>query len=171
MNVFEIGAYLGWLKHTTGKSYRLPSEAEWEYAARGGTTTPYYWGDDIKDACTYENVGDQSYGEKYSVTAVIPCRDGFADMAPVGSFKPNPFGLYDMAGNVFELTADCWNDSYTGAPADGSAWTSGDCTKVVMRKGSFAGNRAWVFRTDNREVLGDVIKRNRVGFRLALSLP
>jgi len=171
MNSTEIGAYLAYLKHLTGKSYRLPTEAEWEYAARGGTTTPYYWGDDIKDACTYENVGDQSYGEKYSVTAVIPCRDGFADMAPVGSFKPNPFGLYDMAGNVFELTADCWNDSYTGAPADGSAWTSGDCTKVVMRKGSFAGNRAWVFRTDNREVLGDVIKRNRVGFRLALSLP
>ena len=171
MNQIEIGAYLGWLRHLTGKNYRLPTEAEWEYAARGGTTTAYYWGDDPKDACAYENVGDQSYGEKYNIAGVIPCHDGFSDIAPVGSFKPNPFGLYDMLGNIFVLTADCWNDSYAGAPSDGSAWTSGDCTKIVMRKAAFGNPHAAVFRAANREFEGDVLKRNRVGFRVALSLP
>ena len=137
MNQIEIGAYIAWLKHVTGKNYRLPTEAEWEYAARGGTTTAYYWGNDPKDACAYENVGDKSFGEKYNVGTVIPCTDGFADTAPVGSFKPNPFGLYDMLGNVYVLTADCWNDTYAGAPSDGSAWTSGDCTKIAARKAAF----------------------------------
>jgi formylglycine-generating enzyme required for sulfatase activity/class 3 adenylate cyclase len=171
MNQLEIGAYLAWLSNLTGKHYRLPSEAEWEYAARGGTTTAYYWGNDAKDACVYENVGDQTYGEKYNVTGVIPCRDGFSDIAPVGSFKPNPFGLYDMLGNIFVLTGDCWNDSYNGAPNDGSAWTAGDCTKIVTRKAAFGNSHPGMFRAANREFEGDVIKRNRVGFRVALSLP
>ena len=104
---------------------------------------------------------------KYSVTAVIRPR-WLSDMAPVGV---QALPALHMAGSVFRTDRRLLERLLTGAPADGSAWTSGDCTKVVMRKGSFAGNRAWVFRTDNREVLGDVIKRNRVGFRLALSLP
>src|ERR1700722_4567297 len=142
MNEIEIGGYIRWLRQATGKDYRLPSEAEWEYAARGGTTTAFYWGDDPKDACAYENVGDQTYAEKYTVTGVIPCRDGFSDMAPVGSFKPNPFGPYYMLGNIVAPTADCWNDSYAGAPSDGSAWTAGDCAKIAVRKGSFGNHHA-----------------------------
>jgi formylglycine-generating enzyme required for sulfatase activity len=172
MNEIEITTYLGWLKQTTGKAYRLPSEAEWEYAARGGTTTAYYWGDDPKDSCTYENVGDESFKEKMGGNnPVMPCRDGFAELAPVGSFKPNPFGLYDMLGNVFALTADCWNESYDGAPSDGAAWMSGDCTRHPARKAAFGNTRPWMFRAANRIAEGNVVKRNRFGFRVALSLP
>ena len=93
------------------------------------------------------------------------------DLAPVGSFKPNPFGLYDMLGNIFVLTADCWNDSYAGAPSDGSAWTAGDCTKIAARKAGFGNTRAWMFRAANREPKAHIVKRNRFGFRVALSLP
>jgi formylglycine-generating enzyme len=170
MNRTQIDAYLGWLRHITGKDYRLPSEAEWEYAARGGTTTAYYWGDDLKDICTYENVADQTLGEKYGLTGVIPCRDGFADIAPVGSFKPNPFGLYDMLGNIFVLTDDCWNETYVGAPSDGSAWKAGDCTRIATRKAAFGNPWGWMFRAAHRQSEGEVVKRNRFGFRVALSL-
>jgi formylglycine-generating enzyme len=171
MNDIEISAYLDWLRQKTGKDYRLPSEAEWEYAQRGGTTTPFYWGDDIRDACAYENIGDQAYGAKYGIGGPIPCNDGFSDVAPVGSFKPNPFGLYDMAGNTFVLVADCWNETYAGAPTNGSAWTSGDCMRHVSRKASWGNPHPWMFRSANREAEGTLVRRNRVGFRVALSLP
>jgi len=171
MNEIEITGYLRWLRQTTGKAYRLPSEAEWEYAERAGTITAYYWGDDPKDACKYENIGDEDYGFKYNIKAPISCHDGFADLAPVGSFKPNAFGLYDMAGNIFVLTADCWNENYNGAPTDGTAWMSGDCARHVARKASFSNSHAWMFRSANREVEGTLVKRNRFGFRVALTLP
>jgi formylglycine-generating enzyme required for sulfatase activity len=171
MNEIEINAYLGWLRRETGKDYRLPSEAEWEYAARGGTTTAYYWGDDVTQACAYENVGDETHREKYGGSAAIPCRDGFADTAPVGSLKPNPFGLYDMLGNVYVTVADCWNESYAGAPSDGSAWMTGDCARHVARKAGFGSAREWALRADNRLPEGSLAKRNRFGFRVALSLP
>ena len=171
MNLLEVTAYLRWLGNMTGKEYRLPSEAEWEYAERAGTTTAFYWGNDPKDACAYENVGDESHAQKYRITAPIPCNDGFPDVAPVGSFKPNPFGLYDMAGNTFVLTADCWNENYDGAPTDGSAWKTGECGRHVVRKAAYGNPHAWMFRSANRDADGDLIKRNRFGFRVALSLP
>lgn len=171
MNMLEITAYLRFLENRTGKAYRLPSEAEWEYAERAGTTTAFYWGDDPKGACVYENVGDESLGQKYGIRNPIPCNDGFPDVAPVGSFKPNAFGLYDMAGNIFVFTADCWNENYAGAPADGSAWKGGDCSRHVVRKGAYGNPHAWMFRSANRDAEGDIVKRNRFGFRVALSLP
>lgn len=171
VNEIEIGAYLAWLRRVTGKDYRLPSEAEWEYAERGGAATAFYWGDDAKAACAYENVGDEAYGAKYGVKPVVACNDGFAELAPVGSFKPNPFGLYDMAGNIFVITADCWNDNYDGAPRDGSAWMTGDCTRHPARKASFGNPHPWMFRAANREAEGGIVRRNRFGFRVALSLP
>lgn len=171
MNMLEITAYLRYLRNTTGKDYRLPSEAEWEYAERAGSTSAFYWGDEPKSACTHENVGDEAYARKYGVSAPIPCDDGFSDIAPVGSFKPNAFGLYDMAGNVFVLVADCWNENYDGAPTEGSAWTTGDCTRHVARKAAFGNPHPWMFRAANRDAEGDIAKRNRFGFRVALSLP
>ena len=130
-------AYTHWLSARTGKRYRLPSEAEWEYAARGGTSTARWWGDLIDGACQYANVGDRSAGNgKYlwgkpgaPVTydlqggdRLARCDDGYAFTSPVGSFKPNPFGVHDMLGNAWEWVADCLHEGYAGAPKDGSAW-------------------------------------------------
>ncbi|QEP42480.1 PEGA domain-containing protein [Ectothiorhodospiraceae bacterium BW-2] len=115
--------YIPWLNRQTGKRYALPSEAQWEYAARGGTTTKYWWGDNIgRNNANCDGCGSQ-WDDKST--------------APVGSFKPNAFGLYDMSGNVWEWVQDCWNNSYHGAPADGSAWESGECGLRVLRGGSW----------------------------------
>lgn len=172
VNGADINAYVEWLQKTTGKPYRLPSEAEFEYAARGGTTTPFYWGADPDKVCDYENIGDQTAAEEFRQVgfAGMPCRDGFVQTAPVGSFKPNPFGLYDMLGNVWEITADCWAGSYAGAPSDSSARTSGDCGMHAARKGSFGNGRPAFFRAAHRFAEPVGIKRNRSGFRVALSL-
>ena len=117
-------AYAVWLSEQTGKRYRLPSEAEWEYAARAGTTTQYSWGDDIgRNRANCDGCGSEWDDEK---------------TAPVGSFAVNPFGLYDMHGNVWEWVEDCWHDNYEGAPSDGSAWTTGcDESLAVLRGGSW----------------------------------
>ena len=117
----DAKAYVGWLSGKTGEEYRLLSEAEWEYVARAGTTTEYWWGDGI----------GRNRANCYD------CGDSYEYTAPVGSFSANPFGLYDVHGNVFEWVEDCWNDSYRGAPTDGSAWESGDCDRRVLRGGSW----------------------------------
>src|SRR5215472_6626131 len=171
MNQLEILAFLRWLHNATGKDYRLPSEAEWEYAQRAGTTTAFYWGNDPKGACLYENIGDEAMARRSGNRGAIGCNDRFPGVAPVGSFKPNPFGLFDMAGNIFVFTADCWNEGYAGAPSDGSAWMTGDCTRHVARKVGFGTVNAWMLRSANRHDEGDFAKRNRFGFRVALSLP
>lgn len=169
----DIAAYLEWLRKQTGKPYRLPSEAEWEYAARGGMTTPFYWGADPDKVCEYENVADQVAAAEFRQPGLpaMGCRDGFAHTAPAASFKPNPFGLYDMLGNVFEITADCWAGNYAGAPADGSARTAADCPMRAARKGSYGTGRPAFFRAAQRFSEPARVKRDRSGFRAALSLP
>jgi TonB family protein len=136
----DASAYVYWLSQKTGKSYRLLSEAEWEYAARAGTTTYRYWGDDGNMSCAYANGADQAAKAQVpgaSKWAVATCNDGYAYTSPVGSFQPNRFGLYDMLGNVWQWAQDCWNLNYTGSPTDGSAWSSGDCSQRVLRGGSW----------------------------------
>ena len=133
-------AYVNWLAATTGRDYRLPSEGEWEYAARAGSTATWPWGDRAQDACAYANVWDQ-YG-RAGVSGnddQIPhdCSDGWTLTAPVGSYWANGFGLHDMTGNASEWTADCWYDSHAGAPGDGSP-RGGDCALRVFRGGSWA---------------------------------
>ena len=132
-------AYVVWLSKKTGQPYRLPSESEWEYAARGGTTTIRHWGDDWSnsDTCGFANVADATAEREYGLPWVHACDDREAETAQVGSYRPNDFGLYDVMGNVWEWTEDCWNASYAGAPTDGMAWTSGDCSLRVARGGSW----------------------------------
>ena len=113
----DAQAYVAWLSQRTGKPYRLPSEAEWEYACRAGTTTPFYFGPTIStDQANYH--GNYTYGSG---------QEGVyrKQTVPVGSFPANAFGLHDMHGNVWEWCADVWHDSYEGAPVDGSAWVEG----------------------------------------------
>jgi formylglycine-generating enzyme required for sulfatase activity len=122
--------YVRWLSRKTGHTYRLPSEAEWEYAARAGTTTKYWWGDQASHE--YMN-----YGKDECCDGWASGRDRWEKTAPVGQFPASAFGLLDMNGNVWEWVEDCWNASYSGAPSNGSAWTSGDCGKRVLRGGSW----------------------------------
>lgn len=136
----DATAYVQWLKQRTGKEYRLLTEAEWEYAARAGTTTARFWGEDVNISCVYANGTDlkaKANVPGYSNFIGANCDDGYAYTAPVGNYKANEFGLYDMLGNLVEWTQDCWNDNYSGAPVDGSAWTTGDCSVRVQRGGSW----------------------------------
>jgi formylglycine-generating enzyme required for sulfatase activity len=142
-------AYAAWMSKKTGHKYSLPNEAQYEYAARGGTTTSYFWGDERDEkACLYANEPDLDQSAAMGPDAPkepryrFPCHDGYAYTSPVGSYRPNPFGLYDMQGNVWEHTADCYNPSYAGAPTDGSTWTTGDCDAHMSHGGSY-GNAAF----------------------------
>jgi formylglycine-generating enzyme required for sulfatase activity len=163
-------AYTAWLSSQTGAQYRLPSEAEWEYGARAGTQTTYWWGDDALAACAHANLGDQSVERlrsNWSQTA--SCDDGYAATAPVGSFSANPFGLCDTAGNVWEWVADCYHASYAGAPSDGTAWVGGDCARRVVRGGSWVGKPVYLRSASRTRVTPD-FRHNLIGFRLARTL-
>jgi formylglycine-generating enzyme required for sulfatase activity len=137
----DAKAYVDWIAKKTKKTYRLLSEAEWEYAARGRTSPgvyPRFWfGDDERDFCQYGNGADQkARNEVQGVTwTTVPCNDGFAYTSPAGHFRPNTFGLYDMAGNAWQWTEDCWHENYNGAPADGSAWTTTCSNSVRVPRG------------------------------------
>jgi formylglycine-generating enzyme required for sulfatase activity len=122
----DAKGYVAWLSEKTGRDYRLLTEAEYEYATRAGTQTAYPWGNEIGK----NNANCNGCGSRWDDIGT----------APVGSFAANAFGLYDMVGNVSEWTEDCYHDSYQGAPADGKAWTSGDCAKRVVRGGSWDDN-------------------------------
>ncbi|MCE3608013.1 formylglycine-generating enzyme family protein [Massilia sp. P8910] len=175
----DATAYAAWLSAKTGKPYRLPSEAEWEYAARAGSKTDYPFGDDASQVCRHANIRDIS-GSK-AIAAIIGragkkpaiCDDGAEFTSVVGMYEPNAFGLYDMIGNVGEYVADCEHLNYEGAPADGSAWTT-DCHRPASpmkmhRGGSYSSRDArTVVRghagNENASSIGE-------GFRLALGGP
>jgi formylglycine-generating enzyme required for sulfatase activity len=148
LNWYDAKAYVDWLTRKTHKPYRLLTEAEWEYAARARTTPgtyPRFWfGNDEKELCRYGNGGDQQARDTVEGTkgwggwTAAPCNDGYAYTSPAGHFEANGFGLYDMFGNAQQWTADCYHDNYKGAPADGSAWTTEDCNRRVLRGGSWS---------------------------------
>ena len=151
----DARAYVRWLSRKTGHRYRLLSEAEWEYAARAGTTTRYSWGDGIgRNRANCGGCGSRWDGRQ---------------TAPVGSFAANGFGLYDVHGNVWEWVADCWNNSYRGAPSDGSAWESGNCGRRVLRGGSRL-DRPRYLRSAYRFGFGTGHRLYYIGFRVARTL-
>ena len=157
--------YTSWLSHKTGQHYRLPSASEWEYAARAGSEAPRPWSASTETACNSANVADLAAAQRYPGWKVHPCNDGYVYSAPVGSFAPNDFGLYDMLGNVFEWVADCWRADYRGAPTDGSPWLTGDCTQHDLRGGSWFTSPQYVsVSARNRFEAG--YRSNSVGFRL-----
>ena len=133
VNWRDARTYVEWLSRETGESYRLLSEAEWEYVARAGTTTARYWGEREAGQCRYANGADS----RTDLDWRLGCDDGYARTAPAGSYQANGFGLYDVLGNVWEWTQDCWKASYGGAPRDGRAWEWGECSHRVLRGGSW----------------------------------
>ena len=150
----DAQSYIEWLNRETGLVHRLPSEAEWEYACRAGTSTRFWWGDDLsgKIALVCANFGRNNKG----TTAV-------------GSFKPNPWGLYDMSGNVWEWIQDHWHNSYEGAPTDGSAWLDGFSSERVLRGGSWSGYPNYL-RSAARGRNSSDYRFDYNGFRLARTL-
>ncbi|WP_455208868.1 formylglycine-generating enzyme family protein [Kaarinaea lacus] len=171
MPVFDVTwqdaqRYVEWLSEQTGERYRLPSEAEWEYAARAGTTTAFSAGDCINtDQANFH--GRYEFGD-------CPLPDAYRGKAtPVGSFKPNTWGLYDVHGNMFEWTGDCWHPSYDGAPDNGTAWMNeGDdvnCERRVLRGGSWSG-RPVDIRSANRSHNDADFRSIFIGFRVVRKL-
>jgi formylglycine-generating enzyme required for sulfatase activity len=146
--------YVAWLGGATRKAYRLPSEAEWEYAARGGTQSKYWWGDQFEPG----------------IANCKNCTDIATTEQPVkvGSFRPNPFGLYEMGGGVDQWVEDCWHKNYQGAPADGSPWVEGECPAHVIRSGSWKNDSRYV-RPSNRDNYDRNVRYPTHGFRVALS--
>jgi formylglycine-generating enzyme required for sulfatase activity len=152
----DAHSYLAWLRKKTGKSYRLLSGSEYEYATRAGTQTAYPWGNTVGK----NNANCHSCGSKWDAK----------ETAPVGSFAANKFGLYDMVGNVREWTEDCYHNTYAGAPSDGSAWTeTADCYHRVVRGGSFLLDPAFL-RSASRYWFAEDYRLRYLGFRVARTL-
>ena len=177
VNYEQAVGYTEWLSDKTGKKYRLLSEAEWEYAARGGSDKARFWGSSPDRACQFANAYDEQgkrkwdFAKKYNVDwPNFSCDDFHAETAPVGSFKPNAFGLYDMLGNVWDWVEDCYNKTYDGAPTDGRTWATGDCSRRVIRGGGWNDQPAWV-RSANRNWFEPTVRSYLVGFRVARTLP
>jgi formylglycine-generating enzyme required for sulfatase activity len=168
----EALAYTRWLSARTGKPYRLLSEAEFEYAARAGTDTRYWWGNDPDHTqqCRFANGPDAAVKEAYPAWSwtVTACRDGHVQTAPAGAFPPNAFGLHDMSGNVWQWTADCYRGDYTNAAFDGSPWRDDACNLRVLRGGSWGvpGD----LRTAFRSGFVPGMRASDFGFRVARDL-
>ncbi len=167
----DAQAYVAWLSERTGRKYRLPTESEWEYAARAGSETRRHWGDDGNLSCKFANSADQTLKLEVPATSdwfAASCSDGFSFTAPAGRLSPNGFGLYDMLGNVFEWAQDCWKPDYTDAPRDSSAVATGDCSRRVARGGSWYNHPGWV-RSAHRFSYAQAGRLAVIGFRVATS--
>jgi formylglycine-generating enzyme required for sulfatase activity len=155
VNWYDAQQYVAWFSKMTGRTYRLPSEAEWEYAARAGSKKAYSWGDD--------------FGKNKADCKGCGSRWDFKSPAPVGSFEANAFGLYDMNGNVWEWCQDKWHPDYQGAPQNGSVWQGGDASLRVLRGGSWGYDPRFL-RSAIRVGSHPDVRNYDVGFRVARTL-
>jgi formylglycine-generating enzyme required for sulfatase activity len=168
----DARAYTAWLSRRTGHSYRLLSEEEWEYAARAGTTTAHFWSGPPSQQCRYVNGADLSGKARHPEWKdIAPCSDGFPETSPVGRFRPNAFGLYDMLGNVFQWVEDCYQYDYTGVPNDGRPMKT--CAPrphpgpwIVARGGDWNSPPYWI-RSGGRDVEHPTSRVDTIGFRVA----
>ena len=173
----EARAFADWMAARTGKPYRLMTDAEWEYVVRAGTPGRRWFGDGRDRVCEFANVSDQDkareLGQQDDPAQVFACRDGYVFTAPVGRFKPNPWGVYDLFGNAWEWTEDCFGRSYEGAPVDGSARQAAagqPCAERVMRGGAWHADPFYI-RAAKHDFAPPSLRSARMGMRLARSLP
>jgi formylglycine-generating enzyme required for sulfatase activity len=166
----DAKAYTAWLSAQSGKAYRLPTEAEWEYAARAGSSASYPWGNSPEGGCASANGSDLATRAQYPAWTTSSCNDGHVYTAPVGAFQSKGFSLHDMVGNVFEWTEDCVSESYAGAPSDGQASTGGDCSRHGFRGGSW-NSRPTSMRLAFRYSGSAVVRTSGLGLRIARDLP
>ena len=170
----DVRAYTAWLSKKTGQHYRVPSEAEWEYVARAGTKTQQTWGDDSSNICTMANVADLMRAEAHGgdvkdSSRAFPCRDGYVFASPVGSFPPNPWGLYDVVGNIWEWTEDCFIPNYDAAPTDGSVHMPAGCERLIVRGGGWY-SRSWFARPPGRSREFPTYRSSTLGLRVVRDL-
>lgn len=167
----DAQAYAAWLSERTGRAYRLPSEAEFEYALRAGTTTRFWWGNGnpLRVVGNYTGDGDRSRTGRAWTRAFPRYSDGHFGPAPAATYPANAFGVFDMNGNVSEWVEDCWHDSYLRAPDDGSAWVNRGCARRVVRGGSW-GSASEQFRSAYRTPSPPDVRSARIGFRVARDL-
>jgi len=168
----DAQAYADWLTVKTGRKYRIPSTVEFEYASRAGASTPWYWGTDPTVACEYANIGDRSFAHQFPSRPSFPCDDGYVFTSSVGKFKANDYGLYDMVGNAWEWTNNCFHEDLTDAPKDGSSWEedgNGDCTFRTPKGGSWISGISWS-RSAVRSRDGAHYRSFMLGFRVAAEI-
>jgi len=159
-------AYTDWLSKKTGKSYRLPSESEFEYARRAGSASAYHFGSDPEQLCKYGNVPDATLKALAPTLTTLACNDRYWGLAPIGQFEPNAFGIYDMTGNVWEWLADCYEASYANAPADGSPLLRDNCDARSIRGGSWGYDLSSLRSADRSDDPPDLLY-DGIGFRVA----
>lgn len=165
----DAQAYVDWLSKQTGVAYRLPSEAEFEYALRAGGDSAWPWGGDVSAACAHGNVADRKAEEKLILKSVMDCDDDAVFTAPVRRYRANGYGVYDLTGNAWEWVQDCWNANYRSARHDGRAWMVGDCGRAVLRGGAW-GDFGLDLRSANRLRFMRDNRLNVFGFRPTRSI-
>lgn len=165
----DVQAFIAWLNSQSSYQFRLPTEAEWEFATRAGSDTIYFFGESSSRLCEFANAADISSLQDYPEFSVNDCDDGYVRTSPVGMFSPNSNGLYDVYGNVWEWVEDCWSPDYKTLVNDGSANVSGDCQRRGFRGGGY-GDIPHFARSTLRNRGNQSHRKDDIGFRLVMEI-